>query len=383
MVIYSTPVTYASVHDDLIYTVYDPHSTGPANYPDYKYIGDVYIGGVMVARIKRVQDPTTGIGIFNIGQIVRNYLSLQFNPTAGQLIAQQFGDGSFNVDVVMKFGEEYLYTSYYNLLADSSRKFYNNYNGRLVGVLSSLTAKVDKLASDAPLSRQTTLSSNYTFIPYFPITTGPVSVIITPNVGSGFTTSFTPSHAFDLQLLNISPGALNAVHAGTINASTTFYTVSIGSQVYYMKLICEPIYPSYTIHFLNKYSGFETKIFNKVSRETIAITKKDFGKLNYNVDGSGNVSYKNANGVYNESRSVYASQFVEKLALNSDFITDLEYVWLEQLVLSPMVYIEDSGYFFPCQITDTNYELKQNRNDDLTNLTINIEYGRTNNAQFR
>jgi hypothetical protein len=384
MVIYSTPVSYASVHDDLIYTVYDPHSTDPINYPNYKYIGDVYVGSVMVARIKKVQDPTTDVGIFNIGQIVRNYLSLQFNPTANVLIAQQIGDGSFRVQVTMKFGEEYLYTSYYNLLSDSPRIFFNNYNGRLVGALTSLLSKTDKLASDCSLSGQTSLSNNYSFIPYFPTTTSPVSALVTPTGGgSAFTSVFTPANALDLQVLNISPGALNAVHAGAITATTTSYTVAIGAQVYYMKVICEPIYESFTIHFLNKYSGFETKIFNKVSRRTIDITKKDFGKLPYTVDSGGQVSYRNSNGVYNESRSVYASQYVEKLALNSDFITDAEYKWLEDLVLSPMVYIEDSGYFFPCLITDTTYELKKNVNDDLTNLAISIEYGRTLNAQFR
>jgi hypothetical protein len=56
---------------------------------------------------------------------------------------------------------------------------------------------------------------------------------------------------------------------------------------------------------------------------------------------------------------------------------------LADLILSPMVFIEDGGYFFPCVITDTNYEVKKFINDDLTNLTISVEFGKQLNAQFR
>jgi hypothetical protein len=234
------------------------------------------------------------------------------------------------------------------------------------------------------------LGSSYYFVPYFPTTTSLVSVTVTPTGGgSGFSTSFTPANAYDLQVLNISPVALNAISPGAINASTTSYTVQVGSETYTLKIICEPFYDTYMVHFLNKYGGFESKIFNKVSRKTLDITRKDFGKLPYTVDSSGVVSYKNSNGVYNESRSVYASQYKEKLTLNSDILTDAEYTWLDNLILSPMVYLQDGSYFFPCVITDNNYEPKKIINDELTNLTINIdltiniEYGQTLNTQFR
>jgi hypothetical protein len=52
------------------------------------------------------------------------------------------------------------------------------------------------------------------------------------------------------------------------------------------------------------------------------------------------------------------------------------------LILSPMVFIEDGGYFFPCVISDSNYEPKKFINDDLTNLTMNVEFGKQLNAQL-
>lgn len=383
--IQATPAAYSSLQDDLIYTVAEVVKTGnPTLYPNYKFVADVYVNGVMITRIKKTPNPTTRIGIFNIGQVVRNYLALFFNPTANVLVSQQIGTGAFWLDIQMKFGEEYSYTTYTNLTIDSSRKFFNNYNGRLVGVTSSLAAFANKVASNRPTTGQCFFENNSCFIPYFPISTSAVNLVVTPYGGGNvYSTTFTPSTAYDLQLLNVAPGNLNAIAAGTINQSTTYYTVAIGSQTYRIDLICEPIYEKYVLHFLNKYGGFESKIFSKVSRKTLNIEKKDFGKLPYNVDISGVVTYKNANNVYNESRSVYASQYKEKLTLNSDFITDNEYQWLSDLILSPMVYIEDSGYYYPCVITENNYEPKKFINDELTNLTLSVEYGERLNAQYR
>lgn len=383
--IQSTPAAYSSVHDDVIFTVaYPDHTSDPVTYPNYKFIADVYVGATLVARIKKVQDPSTGIGVFNIGQVIRNYLATAFNPTAGALVAQQIGTGQFWLSVQVKFGEEYAFTSYYNLVTDSARVYFNNYNGRLLGTTSSLVGKTNKVVSNRPTIGQTFLSSSYNFIPYFPTSTSAVSVIITPSGGgSTWSTSITPANANDLQVINVAPVAINAAHPGTINASTTSYTVQIGSETYTFKIICEAQYTPYTLHFLNQYGGFESKIFSKVSRRSYDVERKDFGKLPYTVDSNGAVAYKNSNGVYNESRSVYAVQQEEKLSLNSDLLVDAEYTWLRDLVFSPMVYIEDGGYLFPCVIKANNYELRKNVNDDLTSLQIDVNFGTQLSSQYR
>lgn len=385
LVIKATPGQYSSIHDDLIYTVSEAvHAVDPVTYPNYKYIADVYIGGSMIARVKKVPDPSTYIGIFNIGQIVRNYIATTFNPVANQLRAQQLGENEFFLNVQVKFGEEYALTSYYALLSDSSRVYFNNYNDRISTAGSSLSSFTNKIASNRPLITQVLLSSQYHFVPYFPINTTAIPFVVTPSGGgTPLSTTITPTITFNMQVLNVAPGAINAVAPGTITAATTSYTVQIGSQTIRVEIICEAIHQVYTLHFLNKLGGYETKLFTKVSRKTISIERKDFGKLGYSVDPSGVVSYRNSNGVYNEIRSVYASQFKEKLTLNSDFITDTEYSWLAELVASPMVYLEDSGYLFPCVISASDYEYKKYVNDDLTNLTINIEFGNQLNAQFR
>lgn len=385
LTITATPPAYSSLQGDLIYTVSDTDKVSdPVTFPDFKFIGDVYVGATLVGRLKKVPNPVTGIGIFNIGSVVRNYLATTFDPLINTLVAQELGDGSFNLTITMKFGEEYALTPLLNVAVDSARVFFNNYNGRLVGVTSSLLGVLDRVASNRPFIGKTFLTSTYNLIPYFPTTTAPVDLIVT-TFGGGivYSTTFTPTAAKAMQVLNVAPVALNALQPGTISPSTFMYTVQIGDLTYTYHIICESMYQPFMLHFLNQYGGFDSRIFSKVSRKTYDIVRADFGKLPYTVDGAGAVSYKSNNNVYNENRSTYSVQFTEKLQLNSDLLNDEEYAWLADLVLSPMIYIEDGAYLFPCVITDTNYEPKKVINDDLTNLTINIEYGTQLNAQYR
>lgn len=382
MTITATPSAYSSVHSDLIYTVTDPKTSDPILYPNYKFIGDVYIGATLVARLKRVQDPVTGVGIFNVGQAVRNYLATIFNPTPAVLVAQTLGNGNFSLLVQMKFGEEYTGTTTLDIVTDSARVYYNNYNNRNLGV-STLAGKLNDVASNGPATRYAFSNSAFYFVPYFPTSGSAVSYSITP-VGGGnvYASTFTPA-SLEMQVLNLSPLALNALSSGTINSSTTQYTVVIGGETLVFKIICEAIYNPYTVHFLNQYGGFESFIFPKVSRNPIDIQSKDFGKLPYSVDGSGVVSYKNSNNVYNETVSTYSKQFRERMILNSDVLTDAEYRWLQELVLSTMVYLEDSGSFYPVKVAASNYEALKIVNDDLNNLTINIEFGNQLQSQQR
>jgi hypothetical protein len=370
MVVYSTPSAYSSAHDDLIYTVYDAHSVDPVGYPNYKYIADIYVNSNLVARLKKIQDPTTNVGVFNVGPTVRNYLATTFNPTSG-IYCQNLASGEFYVNVLVKFGEEYNFTNYLSIVSASTVKVYNSYNTDL-GV-QALTSKVNKIASNRPLTGEVLLTSAYYFVPYF-LVSGVVTVTV-----DGVVFFYSPP-TFTLQMLNISPVAINAAHPGLITADTKTYSVAINSQTIIMSVVCEQLYTPYTLHFLNRYGGFESKIFQKLSRKNFEVTRKDFGKLPYTVNGSGVVSYKKGL-VYNEQRSVYASTWKESLTLNSDFLTDAEYVWLEDLLISPMVFLEDVS-FYPVVLTDNNYEAKQSVNDELSNLTLSIEY-QTKNAQYR
>lgn len=380
-----TPPAYSSFNEDLIYTTKSDKTADPSTYPNFKFIGDVYIGGLLVARLKKDPNPTTGVGVFNIGQVVRSYIQTLFNPTFGQLVMQVLGNQLFNLSVQMKFGESYNFTDFLNVTIDSMRPFFNSYNARGGAFNSSLAQVLDKVASNRSTFCQAILSQRFNLIPYFPTSTSSIPITITP-AGGGipYSTTIPVTSAYDMQIINLAPANLNAVQPGTITANTKHYDVVIGSQSYRFYVICEATYTPYMIHFLSKYGGFESKSFNKVSRYSIAITRTTFGKYPYTIGSDGVAQEATTNRVYNELSSTYASQYTESKVFNTDFLNDQDYSWLSDLMVSSMIYLEEpNGDFFPVVITDSNYDIKKNVNDGLTNLTLTVSYGATLNAQYR
>lgn len=394
MTLQYNPGTYYSAHGDLIFTLLDlAKATDPITYPDYKYVADIYINAELITRLKSVPRPDNSVGIFNIGNIIRNYVAANFNPTALQLRAQQMGSTEFFIVAQVMFGEEYGFTTYTNLIEDTERIYFNHYNGRLLGQNTSLSDYLDKALTARSSITPVYRGASSCFIPYLPTDTDNVTLSIKSYNSLGLigtiTQAFTPSGANVLQQFNVAPAAINAHTPGFISDYIDYYTVEFQTpndepdSIYQFSLVCEPKYEVFTIHFLNRFGGFESRDFTKVSRKVIDIEKSEFGKLGYTVDVSGIVSYKNSNNVYNETRSVYASQYKEKMTLNTDILTDAEYIWLGDLVLSPMAYIEIDGYFIPISIVSSNYEYRKAINDKLTNLTLNIEFGEQFNTQYR
>jgi hypothetical protein len=390
------PGEYFSAHGDLIFTLLEdtkPFASG--TYPDYKYVCDVYIGGILVARLKAFPRPNDKIGFFNIGNVVRNYLTVNFAPLAANLRAQKVGENNFYVNVICRFGEEYGNVTYTNIIVDTQRTYYSHYNGRLIGQDTILGNYLDKVLSNRPYATPVYRGAQFCFIPFLPTDDTTINLIIkaySENTLVGTTTQpFTPTalSTNEMQLFNVAPAAINAAVSGFISTYITYYTVEFnttnitGDSIYRFNITCEAKYDVYTIHFLNRFGGFESKDFSKVSRRRIEIDKKDYGKAAYTVDSSGIPKYYNDKKVYQETVATYASAWTEKLVLNSDLLTDVEYTWLEDLILSPLAYIQIGDYFYPIKITDNNYEPKKYINDDLTNLTLNIEFGDRFNTQYR
>lgn len=385
IVVKTYPGEYSSVHGDLIYVVHEAtKANDPVTYPDYRYIADVYAGSEHVARLKAYPQPDTKMGIFNLSNIFRNYITPVFNPLANTFEAQTLDAGDFNVSGTVIFGEEYNFSLYPAMISGVGRKMFGHYNARLLGVLTNLTAYYGKIASVRPDRTSVYRNAANNFIPFFNDTT-PGSLLITgyPSNSSTFIASIGGADK-SMTVYNVSPSVINSSYAPTVLDTDEYYTLEFeNNRMLTIDIVCEPKFTVYTLHFLNRFGGFESRDFTKLSRKGVDIERKDFGKLPYTVNASGEVSYKNANNVYNETRSVYSSQYKEKMVLNTDIVTDEEYTWLADLVLSPMVYMEMEGYFIPVVITQNNYEFKKVINDKLTNLTVDIEFGDQFNAQYR
>lgn len=356
MTVETFPPQYSSVNDDLLWVVYDAHSTNATTYPNYKYVGDLYINSVLVFRARVFQRPDNNRGVFNFGNVIREYVNAE--------LLQEQGQGKFAIDVVVKFGEEYGGTTYTNLVTDSTRTYFNHYNGRQ-NDFTILGSYANKPATTRPTTIEIFTANDKYYLPYFSTSTSAFSIVI-----NGVTTNITPTVANTMQSLNIAVGA------------TSDYSVVLGGTTYSVKVICEPLYSNYPVHFLNKFGGWETFNFYKVSKKTYEVERKTWQQTGYKVSGSGVVSVKTGSIMYPQ-KSVYSSKFKEKMIIGTNFLSDSEYRWLSQLLFSPMVYLQDGSTFYPVTIEETNYEERQWIVDRLTTLTLTVSFGTQYKAQFQ
>jgi hypothetical protein len=79
----------------------------------------------------------------------------------------------------------------------------------------------------------------------------------------------------------------------------------------------------------------------------------------------------------------YETILDDTITINSDWITEDESIWLEQLVTSPDVYIYDGSNLVAVNITNANYETKYEASQQLFNLVISFTYSQNRKRQRR
>ena len=110
----------------------------------------------------------------------------------------------------------------------------------------------------------------------------------------------------------------------------------------------------------------------KASSLPIQVTRKQIETMPYSTGVSGAITYGNQAGTVRN----FSNKVDRKVKLKSDWITDETYVWLEQLIVSPQLYIFDLGYgkWVKVSLTNTDYEPKQFVKDGLTILELEFEF---------
>lgn len=392
MTIERTPPEFASAHDNCIFTLHEDVKTlDHVTYPSYAYIADVYIGGSLITSLKGYPLPDTGRGWFNIGTIVRNYINNRFMPAEGQIIAQEFGLNDFYTPVTVKFGEEYGGARFLDVLVDEERLYFNHYNGRLVNKYTILDEYVNKICSNRVYkSTKLTLDCERHYIPFFSILTDDIILEIKTYDSLGDLISdenfftITPSQDYTNQQINISPLAINNQIPGLIDSAVAFYEIVFikevngdypaTSRTIKVDIYDEGKFQVHRIHFLNKLGGMESYDFHKLSRRKLQLEGQHIVVANYGSDGPV------FSGAYKPHK--YDSKFTESLMLNSDNMDENTYAWLSELLVSPYILLEDSGYMIPVRITNSEYEYKKHVNEKIFNLSIDITFDQTLNAQF-
>tara|TARA_R110000803_G_scaffold7124_1_gene22969 strand:+ start:1643 stop:3058 length:1416 start_codon:yes stop_codon:yes gene_type:complete len=134
--------------------------------------------------------------------------------------------------------------------------------------------------------------------------------------------------------------------------------------------------------WLNKYGVWDYYNFTKKNTESTDIKRTEYNKIKGNWNSDTYIKYG-----YERGLTTLHTNATKKITLNSDwFKNDKEAAWLEQLFISPEVYIlngynvhdsapaEYGKYMQPVQITNKEYVRYTQANDKVAQYEVDIEY---------
>jgi hypothetical protein len=381
------PSGYPSAQDNLWSIAYSSNS----GQVDFKYVFDVFVDGVQLVRTKVFPEPSNGRGYFDAMPVVSNEITYGwFQPlstTFGLPLTLTESDTLNEKIYQIRVGEDYSGTTYLNLASGNVTAY--NYSAPLfMRRQINIGQKLNNWLTNRPLIIKAKTTDKI-LIPLFTDSFKNINIktynennsLITNNI-----TNFVNPNVKKYVQLDVGATALNERIFVNFN-DKKYYTLqllntssedtaTIKSPIIRVDIDCNPMYTPVNLYFINAYGMFDTARFNLASRLTMDVERKTFEKRNYTFNNS-SVDYYDANKVYNESKINYGSKSNHSYKLTMDFPSDAEYIWLAELIVSPQIYAEIDGNYYPVTIKNTNYEYSTYTNNRLRALEIDIDLNQT------
>ena len=157
-----------------------------------------------------------------------------------------------------------------------------------------------------------------------------------------------------------------------VKNSTAPFTVGMSEvRKYKIDTQCSN-YDKQRMVFLNRMGGWDYFSFTLDTKRSVNITRTEYEKIlawNYTVGDRG--------------KTLLAQKAEAKMTTNSNWITEKDAIWLEELITSPEVYIlsTTNNTKLPIIITDNSYEVKTALRNQMFNLVLNYKFAYDINLQ--
>ena len=197
---------------------------------------------------------------------------------------------------------------------------------------------------------------------------------------------------FPANLQNWSTTFNTLVSLGTIQGG--HYTVQAfgaawSTQLYTININCPDLkgYEPIRLAWLNQWGVWDYYTFNKKSTKSISTS----GSTYTQQSGTWNKATFNLSG-YKGGKKSFRVNATEKIKMNTDFVSEAEGEWFEELINSPEIYILEgfqtdlsgsylNNYVTPVRLTTSSYTKKTVANDKLMQYTFEVEKANTLRTQ--
>jgi hypothetical protein len=393
MIINSQPNNWQNVYNEMVFGL---ESTN-ASAAGFQFLVDINVSGQTnpVARLTYPKQPGVDTVDVDVSEVLRNYVTYDFQSYNSSGIKHCT---SSKVDYWIEFGEvrnnasgiPTIYPNLNNYYSSGSNAHSTN---AIFDFLDWSKTAFTNLNIGPPESSLKTLNQTTyqeklrygeeRFLTIFD-REGLFSNINVQVLDKNFTTLIQSNASFtsfgSIVSINVaksgnSTGYYKTVYDAAFDYSDAVYyrvngqnTSGSGAITYFSRTFlidksCQK-YSPIRLHWLNNLGGFDAFTFTKVSRNFTDIERKMFKKfqpLNYPKTF--------------RAKTDYYTKFTDTIQINSDGLTDAEWIGLKELVLSPVVMMEYGATYIPVNIKETNYEEKQYVNDrQLSSLSLTLEY---------
>ena len=358
------PNTYAPGYNDTNFVISES-SGGIYSKDNFKFIAEVKQNTTSLAKLKApIYFGSTNKGVFNIGRILENYISFDWNYN------DTLASGCVNssMDYKVEFGYEYSasatssVTEYTNLTSANGTVWNGALNPYdLVNYSGQYTMDGDgKFLT--PIRSKTIHRSQKDWL--YAIRDTATSAVITYSDASTQTLSLPSS-----KIVRIPSGSQLS-----IPGAATYYDIQLKlgatvlSETYRVNLIEEcSKYDTTDLFFLNSLGGFDSFRFNRVRRDNYDIQRKQFKANPYTLGAT----YGYSTSAFKQK--TYDTNMTHRVKLFSNWITEAESEWLLDLFTSPVVYAYD-GTLVAVNIDTTNYEVKKHIQDNAFFIELDMTY---------
>ena len=156
------------------------------------------------------------------------------------------------------------------------------------------------------------------------------------------------------------------------------FTVDMCSNTYLYELDeCTTNYTSYELHWLNRWGGFDSFVFDGKSSQQTQIDKT-YAKYSTDRVSGTSLSYTTS---AQRTRSFNTSTS-ESYELNSRLLHDYEVIGLEDLISSPEVYYRSAEGFVSVNVNGRTYEHSRAENGQVFNLALTMTIDNSDERQW-
>lgn len=353
--------------------------------PDMRYVFQVFVNGVEKLLVKKYPEPDNGKAYFDASPTVRNEFSYEwFEPLSSAYVAQPDTSGEIALTYNIRVGEDVSGITTLNM-ASGNVTVYNYCPPLFARRVATIADKINNWLTNRPLIINAGLGENI----YIPFYTNQGTVELEAQ-SYGYNNALIESETDNTSVttvsgfhqLNIGSAAISTRLGMSIDASVKYYRVNIkGFGSVQVNLVCNPKYTPILLHFVNQYGMWETLRFDLTSRLNMEVERKAYSTRDYRFNGN-QVDYARDNRYY-EGRVNYLNKQDYTFRVTADALSDEEYTWAAELVYSPQILMEYSGYFYPVTVKNSTYEFSKYVNNKLRAFELDIELNQTRYSHLR